>query len=86
MKIWERGAYELQTQKKMILLDEEELYDRDTGNEYRAANGKCTYRSFMLVKQCVHAEITGLGIECKRQADWKECVMERSANLSIVLI
>lgn len=37
MKIWERGAYELQTQKKLILLDEEELYDRDAGNEYRAA-------------------------------------------------
>ena len=51
MKIWERGAYELQTQKKLILLDEEELYDRDAGNEYRAANGKCTYRSFMPVKQ-----------------------------------
>ena len=52
MKIWERGAYELQTQKKLILLDEEEAC------EAGAYEGKCSDNEISAIKR--YAENFGL--------------------------
>ncbi len=42
---------ELQAQKESELPGEEEIYDRYARIRCRTANGKYTYRTYMLVKQ-----------------------------------